>query len=212
MKQYTHIIWDWNGTLLDDVGTSVQINNEMLQNRGVLPIAKEDYLDIIEMPLVNYYAKLFDLERDSFDELSLEFIKSYEERTPEMGLMDGAVEVLSALQNRGIKQIILSSFEEGIIRTLTKNLGVSGFFDEIIGRNDYKSDTKTQAAINWVEKNKIDTSKLLVVGDLIHDSEMASEIGADCVLIANGHQSKERLQQQGVPVLTDIREITKYIG
>src|ERR1035437_1219218 len=105
MKEYTHIIWDWNGTLLDDVLASVKINSEMLLKRGLPSIIIDKYLQIIEVPLINYYAKLFDLQKDPFDKLSVEFIKEYEKEIINIRLMDGAKEVLETLKNSGYKQI-----------------------------------------------------------------------------------------------------------
>lgn len=211
MKKYTYIIWDWNGTLLDDVGVSIKINSDMLVKRGLPPITKEDYLEIIEIPLINYYKKLFDLNKDPFDQLSIEFIEEYEKETANMKLMNGAREVLEALKNKGYKQIILSSFEENILKKLVNEFKVEEYFDFIIGRDDFRSESKTSSALKWMKENKINASKVIVIGDLIHDYEMSKAIKADCLLIANGHQNKSTLSQEGVKVLEDIKEITDYI-
>ena len=211
MKEYTYIIWDWNGTLLDDVAVSVKINSDMLVKRGLPPITKEDYLDIIEIPLVNYYRKLFDLRKDPFDKLSVEFIEQYEKEMANMQLMSGAREMLETLKNKGYKQIILSSFEENILKTLVNKFDLLEYFDFIIGRDDFRSESKTSSALKWIDENKINASKVIVIGDLIHDYEMSKAIKADCLLIANGHQNKSTLLKEGVKVLEDIKEITDYI-
>jgi len=42
---------------------------------------------------------------------------------------------------------------------------------------------------------------MVLIGDTVHDFEVATELGCKCVLIANGHQSCEILQSTGVLVL-----------
>jgi len=49
-----------------------------------------------------------------------------------------------------------------------------------------------------------------LIGDTVHDYEVAREIGAKCLLIAGGHQSIEKLTACGVPVLNNIKEIYNY--
>ena len=44
--KFESIIWDWNGTLLDDVDIAVAIINQLLCQRGLKPIAYEHYLEV----------------------------------------------------------------------------------------------------------------------------------------------------------------------
>ena len=80
-SQYKHIIWDWNGTLLDDAWLFVDIMNGVLENRNMDTITVEKYRKIFGFPVEEYYKKLgFDLEKESFYESGLEFIRAYEKR------------------------------------------------------------------------------------------------------------------------------------
>ena len=66
------IIWDWNGTLLDDVSICIDIMNEILGRRGLDKLTRKKYQQIFRFPVIDYYRQLgFDFKRDSFENLSL---------------------------------------------------------------------------------------------------------------------------------------------
>jgi phosphoglycolate phosphatase len=50
-----------------------------------------------------------------------------------------------------------------------------------------------------------------MVGDTLHDVEVAEALGISCVLIAQGHQSRERLDQAGVPVFADLNSFCRSL-
>ena len=71
-KGYTHIIWDWNGTLLDDVDWCVRSVNKMLEKRKKSRLkALCDYHNVFCFPIIEYYKNVgFDLDYESFEELA----------------------------------------------------------------------------------------------------------------------------------------------
>ena len=46
-----HVIWDWNGTLVDDAWLCVEIINELLARRGLAPITPCKYSAVFGFPL-----------------------------------------------------------------------------------------------------------------------------------------------------------------
>ena len=71
IQNYQHIIWDWNGTLLDDLSRRVDIVNSMLTQRRLSPLTLDCYRDVFTFPVWDYYQTIgFDLAREPFDELS----------------------------------------------------------------------------------------------------------------------------------------------
>ena len=60
--RYKHIIWDWNGTLLDDTWLCVEGINQALIKRNLTPISEDRYREVFTFPVRDYYKKLgFDL-------------------------------------------------------------------------------------------------------------------------------------------------------
>jgi phosphoglycolate phosphatase len=73
-----HIIWDWNGTLLDDVDEVVEVTSQMLVDHGLQPVTHEQYRAVFCFPISQYYRRLgFDFERAPFETLSDQFVALY---------------------------------------------------------------------------------------------------------------------------------------
>ena len=91
-----YLIWDWNGTLLDDVETCVDVMNGMLERRGLAPLKSvECYRGIFTFPVREYYKKAgLDPARESFEKLALEYISEYNRRALSCGLVPYAREIL----------------------------------------------------------------------------------------------------------------------
>ena len=79
--QIKHVIWDWNGTLINDAWLFVDVMNNILQKRNMHTITIKKYRDIFGFPIKNYYEKLgFNTKKESIEKLGLEFIKEYKKR------------------------------------------------------------------------------------------------------------------------------------
>ena len=112
LKNFTHIIWDWNGTLLDDAWLCVDVMNGMLKKRGLPLKTVEEYRELFDFPVKDYYAKLgYDFDKEPFDEVGMEFIIKYNKRQDETLLHPEVLEILAAFNTRGFSQNILSARE-----------------------------------------------------------------------------------------------------
>ena len=80
-KNNFSIIWDWNGTIVNDAFVFIKIMNGFLKERGLPLISLEDYKNFFVFPVKDYYKSLgFNFSKESFDSLTLSFIKQYMER------------------------------------------------------------------------------------------------------------------------------------
>ena len=195
------LIWDWNGTILDDTDLCLRIENELLTERGMRPVTKAWYLANFSFPIRAYYERMgytFGTESD-FD-VSAQFMERYTARCPECGLREGVRNVLSEARARGIAQTLLSVTEQSELQIEAARSGVAGFFSEIIGTDDALGFSKVDRAKAYMARIGVDPHDALFVGDTDHDVEAANAVGCACVLLEGGHQSRERLLQCGVPV------------
>ena len=213
MKKYRHIIWDWNGTLLDDVGACVEILNGILGRRGMGLISCREYREKFDFPVQDFYRMIgFDFSDESFDIVANEFMDEYNHKRFECSLYDGAVEVLNGCINAGFKQSILSAYHQKRLEEIVEFFGIGEFFVGMAGLGDYYAASKIDNGRRMVEGLEVDKSEILLVGDTDHDFEVAKAIGADCVLVSGGHQTKERLQQCQIPVLDSIDEVLPMLS
>jgi phosphoglycolate phosphatase len=199
-KNYTHVIWDWNGTLLDDVELCFSTINSLLKKRNLPPIADiAAYREIFGFPVVDYYRRAgFDFTKEPFAVPAAEFIELYHSDNGRFRLYEGAVEALAAVDKMGLKQIILSASEQNNLRSQTGLFDIERYFDDILGISDIYAGSKTDLGQKYIDSS--DIQKAVIIGDTVHDHEVAETLGIDCILIADGHQPKYKLRQCGVPV------------
>jgi phosphoglycolate phosphatase len=208
INKYKHVIWDWNGTLLNDTALSLNIINGVLKRRNLKILSLEDYRHIFDFPVKNYYEKAgFNFSEYSFEEVGKEWMDQYEIRKSETRLFDGVNKVLDHIASLGIEQSILSAYSLHTLIEIINVHGLSKYFKHITGLDHIYATSKLEIGRDLINKINIDPVQIVLIGDTIHDHEVASELGIQCILIANGHQSKARLVSSGFPVLNDIREL-----
>ncbi len=89
--KYNHIIWDWNGTLMNDTWLCVEVLNSILQSRQMPSVSRESYRAQFDFPVIEYYERLgFDLVTEAFEDLSVEFNNEYDRRREECLLHEDA--------------------------------------------------------------------------------------------------------------------------
>lgn len=209
IENYRHIIWDWNGTLLDDCKLCVDIMNQILSRRKMRMVSVEDYRTHFNFPVRSYYEWLGFGEDDTFERISYEFIASMTERQYEPTLHTGAADLVMKLHSMGIEQVILSAHKQDALSHIVTHYDLSGYFDKVIGLNNIFAEGKTANGRNHIASLRHAPHEVLVIGDTIHDAEVAREIGADCMLISSGHQSKERLMESGFPVFSTLAALSQ---
>ena len=208
MIKYRQIIWDWNGTLWDDTWLCVEINNRMLARRGLPRINTALYRDRLCFPVDRYYCQLgFDYARDPYNTLAEEFIEEYGRRRFECPLQEGARQLIDALFDRGIPQAVLSAYQQDTLLEAVDHFGLRPFFSQIIGLNDIYAAGKVENGIKYIASLDVKPSEVLFIGDTVHDFEVARAMGVHGVLVANGHNSRPRLEACGVPVFDTLLEM-----
>jgi phosphoglycolate phosphatase len=206
--KFDAVIWDWNGTLLNDVVVVVETINQLLSDRKLPQLTVAKYLEVFTFPVRDYYSKIgFDFQNEPFEIPALQFITIYNEVVTLCGLYDEVVPVLTGFQNRGIRQFILSAMEQNqLVKTVSDN-GISHFFDDLYGLDNHYAHSKVDNGKLLIRNNDLNPDHTLLVGDTIHDYEVAQTIGCSCILIANGHQSKARLLSTGARVVDNLNQI-----
>ena len=195
VKRYDHIIWDWNGTLLNDVHLCLDVINGMLRTRRMREIDASTYQDIFDFPVQTYYQRLgFDFSAEPFETLATEYCAQYETRVRECELHTDTVFILDEMSKRGVIQSVHSASEQQWLSGALKHFEIASYFQETVGLSNRYAKGKIEAGRALVERVGIGPSRTLLVGDTAHDRDVAAELGVACVLIGHGHHSKQRLE------------------
>lgn len=204
---YTHIIWDFNGTLFSDMEAGIKSVNTMLAARS-LPIITDidSYRDVFKFPIIEYYKDLgFDFDKEPFEVLAPIWIDLYNENSKSSTLQEGAVAALEYFKDEGIPQILLSATELEMLRGQIKELGILPYFSEIMGLSNIHAYSKKALAVEWKKRNP--DANPLFIGDTIHDADVAEAVGADCVLLSCGHGSIKSLSERSHPICGSLAEL-----
>ena len=206
--RFEAIIWDWNGTLLNDVHIAIESINQLLRDRKLIPLNLERYLDVFMFPVQDYYEQIgFDLKNEPFEISASQFIAIYNKAVEDCGLHEDVIPLLSQLQQRGYRQFILSAMEQQTLEKTVNDNGISSFFEDLCGLSDHYAKSKVENGKSLILERGLDPERTLLIGDTTHDYDVALAIGCSCVLIAQGHQSKKRLLSSGAVVFDRLDEI-----
>ncbi len=205
------IIWDWNGTIVDDSYIFVDIMNSYLNDFNLNSISIQDYKQNFCFPVKDYYTKLgLNLSDDDFNKLSVDFIKKYKKVMHKPPLKKNIINILRFLKKNKYNQYIVSAQEQKLLKKSVSFYGLDCFFNNAWGLNNNLAVSKIKVAKNAFKKFPQHT-KVLLVGDTVHDYEVASALNCSCCLVAWGHNSKARLQATGAPVVTNIESLFDFI-
>ena len=210
--KYTHVIWDFNGTILNDMEIGLECVNVMLSRRGLPTVSGlDEYRRLFRFPIIEYYRMAgFDFAKDDYyTVLAPEWIGLYTARMERCSLCPGVGETVREIHNLGLPQLVLSATESEQLVTQLRSLGIVGWFDEILGLGNIHAHSKSELAVAW--KAAHPEAVPLFVGDTEHDAETARAIGADCLLYTKGHQSVERLFACDVPMIEHLSDVLTYI-
>ncbi len=208
------VIWDWNGTLLDDTRLCYELANDMRAERGIPVMENVDaYRRVFGFPVIDYYRRMgYTFEKESYEDVSVEFVAEYIRRVPGCPLQPGVMETLSAVRRMGLMQTLLSA--TGQDRLLEQTALYPGFaqnFDRILGMTDNLAHGKAELASRFVRETGFNPSEILFVGDTDHDFEVASAARCRCVLLTCGHQTRAALERCGAPLLSGPSEVLAHL-
>ncbi len=207
-SRYRHIVWDWNGTLLDDLDYSVDVMNGLLRRRGLPRLDRARYHALFDFPVRDYYARLgFDFSRDSFEQVSAEFISAYDAQRFDMRLHDGAAEILAIVGRAGLTQSILSAYRHETLHEIVDHFELTPHFIRLTGLDNIFAHSKAELGRAWIVELGLPPRDVLLIGDTLHDLEVAAEMGIDCVLVAAGHHPESRLRTRTSRVFPNLRAL-----
>ncbi len=209
--RYSHIFWDFNGTIIDDVGNALNCVNDMLERKGRAPITLDDYYTYVETPIIGFYRHILPPEELDFDEISRQYHYDYARHMNETGLADGAYELLHKLKAMGMHQYIITANIITEARELVEKFGIDNCFDKILGAENTLAESKIDRAKAFFETLNINRNNAILIGDTLHDLETANALGIDCVLVAYGHQGRRLLEANNAFTVNSLKEVEAII-
>lgn len=206
MSRIRHVVWDWNGTLLDDVDAAFGTINQVLGEYELDLLADlAAYRRVFTFPISSYYERIgLGLSTGLFDRAAHRYMAIWAELSVHAQLRSGAREALAGVQRRGLGQAVVSaSHTENLARQMAP-FELDGYLDAALGIGDIYAASKAHVARSWLESltgRGIAAHEVLFVGDTAHDAEIAEELGAQIALVSGGHMEVTEAAARGVRIL-----------
>lgn len=209
--RYSHIFWDFNGTIIDDVGNALQCVNDMLERKGRQPITLDDYYTYVETPIIGFYRHILPPDELDFQDISRQYHSDYARHINETGLAEGAYELLHKLKAMGVHQYIITANILSEAEELIEKFGISACFDKILGAENTLAESKIDRAKAFFKELNINRNGAILIGDTLHDLETANALGIDCVLVSYGHQGRRLLEEHNAFTVNSLKDVEKIL-
>ncbi len=212
MLRWKNVIWDYNGTLVDDTQLSLDIMNDQLLELGMDQLSLIEYREKFTLPVRDYYVNLgFDFSKKPYEEVAQYFIREYAARRLSCPLHNGAKDLLAKVIDDGGANFVLSAYRHKSLVEMLDHYEITGMFFGIQGIGDDYAASKLDEGRRLVSSIDSDKSDIVMIGDTLHDFEVASDLCIDCILVASGHISRSRLEKSGAPVIGSIAELDELL-
>ena len=214
MNKIKHIIFDWNGTLIDDSWVFVEVLNKILIKQKLKKINVDTYRDLFTFPIKTFYHKLgVDLSEKNYIKIEKQFLYEYNMKKYNAKLHNNILFILSDLNKKNISLSILSASHKNILIEQAAYYKIGSYFKHIVGVNNYNANGKINKGKELLKKINSKCDEILLIGDTDYDFIVASKMNIDCVLVSNGHQSLNQLNKTGATILNNLNELHyKIIG
>ncbi len=199
-----HLVWDWNGTLLDDTALVVAATNATLVGLGGREVSVDDHRHGFTRPVADYYARLLGrpVGPDEFARLDETFHAVYRAGLDGAGL---APDALAALAAWGGTQSLLSMFFHDDLVALVRRLGLEPVLARVDGlRAVVGGGPKAPHLVAHLAALGVAPDEAVLVADTVDDAEAAQAVGAAIVLYDGGITDAARLRATGAPVVSSL--------
>lgn len=210
INKYGHIIWDWNGTILNDLELCVDVGNNLFKKKNIPQISVDHYKSIFTIPVKDYYiAAGFDFSKESFEIVGKEWMDEYESRKYECSTHNYLIDLMKKFKEIGIQQSVVSAYRQDRLIDMINKFGLSGYLENIKGLDNIYAAGKHHLVKDLIKILGNGHGETLMIGDTVHDFEVAQDVGADCILVACGHQTKDKLKETGAKVYDSLEDLYK---
>ncbi|MFD3518445.1 HAD family hydrolase [Streptomyces sp. NPDC058657] len=208
----THLVWDWNGTLLDDIHAVIGASNAAFAEIGLPSITLETYRELYCIPIPLFYERLMGRAPTDAEWLVMDaaFHRHYTGLRAACGLTEGVEELLTGWAAAGRSQSLLSMYGHDELVPVVREYGIERHFVRVDGRTGPSGGTKAQHMVRHLAALEgVDPRRIVVIGDAVDDALAAAHVGAGAVLYTGGSHSRKALATAGVPVVDSLADAVR---
>ena len=200
MDSRTHLVWDWNGTLLDDLSLVVSSSNSAFAAIGGRSVDTDEHRRVFRRPVAEFYAEILEraVDAEEFGRLDRIFHDAYRLGLTTTSLAADAKDAIKSWP--GSQSLLSMWFHDELVPALD-TYGLTGLFTRVDGlRTEVGGDLKAGHLARHLAELGVSGDRAVLIGDSLDDASAAASIGAACVLYTGGFTEPARLRASGAPV------------
>jgi phosphoglycolate phosphatase-like HAD superfamily hydrolase len=208
----THLVWDWNGTLLDDLHLVVSSTNEAFLSVGGRRVDSDEHRRQFRRPVAEFYAEMLGraVDAEEFGRLDRIFHDAYRAGLTSTAL---AADAMTAIKSWDGTQSLLSMWFHAELIPAIETYGLTGLFARIDGlQADVGGGFKAGHLAAHLAELGVPGHRVVLIGDSLDDAEAAASVGGVCVLYTGGFTDPDRLRGSGLPVADTLQGAVKLAG
>jgi phosphoglycolate phosphatase-like HAD superfamily hydrolase len=197
----THLVWDWNGTLLDDLTLVVSSTNSAFAAVGGRSVDTDEHRRVFRRPVAEFYAEILEraVDAEEFGRLDRIFHDAYRLGLTTTSLAADAKDAIKSWP--GSQSLLSMWFHDELVPALD-TYGLTGLFTRVDGlRTEVGGDLKAGHLARHLAELGVSGDQAVLIGDSLDDASAAASIGAACVLYTGGFTEPARLRASGAPVV-----------
>jgi phosphoglycolate phosphatase-like HAD superfamily hydrolase len=201
-RQPLHLVWDWNGTVLNDFEIILRSTNDSFADYGMPPITAEQYRTLVRMPIRSFYADIIGREPsdEEWEAMDSTFHKYYVAYEREARLSDGLPDLFRDWAGRGHSQSLLSMYHDEKLVPVVRHHGIEHHFELVQGTTPPRPPRKGMHLEDHLRRLHVDPARVVLIGDSPDDAAAADSVGAHAILYSGGFAAMPSLQAAGAPI------------
>jgi phosphoglycolate phosphatase-like HAD superfamily hydrolase len=209
-----HVVWDWNGTLLDDLDQIVAAVNVTLGERGKPPISVSQYGAHYQRPVQRFWESILDrsVSDTEWQEVDESFHRAYRDLLPTIALAPDARDALEAVKEAGHTQSLLSMLIHDDLVAMAAEFDIARFMTHVDGLRGVRGARKQDSLLQHLRKLEMSGEHVLMIGDAIDDADAAKATGTMCVMYDRGVFPREQIERTGVPTAGTLMDALRAGG
>jgi phosphoglycolate phosphatase-like HAD superfamily hydrolase len=201
-----HLVWDWNGTLLDDLTLVVSSTNSAFASVGGRSVDSDEHRRQFRRPVAEFYAEILGraVDDEEFGRLDRIFHDAYRLGLTTTSL---AADAMAAIKAWPGSQSLLSMWFHSELVPAVDTYGLNGVFARVDGlRTEVGGDLKAGHLARHLAELEVAGDQVVLIGDSLDDAAAAASVGGVAVLYAGGFTHPSRLRASGLPVADTLVE------
>lgn len=210
MKNYSLLVFDWDGTLVDSEGLAVESLQKVANDLGYPMPSTTTIREHLGLNMEVIRERLFPQETHStFTQVAHKY---FSEEKLGSNFFTGAIETLTHLKAQGFTLAIATNRPRAKLESALAMANIENLFSATRCPEDGTPKPHPDMLLTLLEELEHNPQNTLMIGDTIFDMHFATSANVDAVACCYGYHSRKQLSAfNPVGFIDDIQELKEFL-